>query len=87
MITESFIYPFKYLCFMPTEKKYKLRYNGKKRLNVAELTIPPEWRRYHKIEIGTELTTLANNVLVILPPGLSEEDEKRVRDFVEGKNK
>lgn len=60
---------------------------GKKDTRVAEITLPAPWRRGSKIEIGDELILLADNILVILPPGISEEEEKRVREFVGGKGK
>ena len=53
--------------------------------DVAEITLNTEWCRHHRIEIGDELTVLGSNVLVVLPPGLSKEEEERVRKFVEGK--
>ena len=58
---------------------------GSKNTRVAEITLPAAWRRYHKIEIGDELTLLADNILVVLPPRLSDKEEERVRKFVEGR--
>ena len=71
---------------MPFEGNYRVRIAKKAKTDVAEITLHTGWRRYHRIEIGDELTVLGDNVLVVLPPGLSEAEEERVRKFVEGKD-
>lgn len=72
---------------MPFEGNYIVRMANKAKSGVAEITLNTQWRRYHRVQIGDELTVLGDSVLVVLPPKISEADEKRVRDFVEGKDR
>ncbi len=51
----------------------------------AEVTLPIGWKRYHKVQFGDKLKLLADGFIVILPPDTSEEEEKKARDFLEGK--
>lgn len=68
------------------EREYKVR-RATKDDETAEVTIPTSWKRYHKVKFGEKVKILADGVIVILPPNASEEQEKEVRDFLEGNNK
>ena len=67
---------------MPIEKEYKIR-RARTTGDIAEITIPNDWRKYHNIEIGVTCTLLAGNVVVVLPPNISVEREAEVRRFLE----
>ena len=47
-----------------------------------EITLPSKWIKQHGIEIGDELSMVLNNILVVIPPGLTEEEEERIFKFV-----
>lgn len=84
-----FLYTFVYniLCKkMPIEKDYKIR-RARTGAEIAEITVPTDWRKYHKIEIGDVCKVLADGVIVILPPSVTEEKEAEVRRFLEGDKK
>jgi bifunctional DNA-binding transcriptional regulator/antitoxin component of YhaV-PrlF toxin-antitoxin module len=67
---------------MPIEKTYKIR-KATKNGNLAEISIPTEWREYHGLEYGDEVKMFADSVLVILPNN-DKETEDKVRAFLEG---
>ena len=67
---------------MPIEKEYKIR-RARKGAEVAEITVPNDWRKYHNVEIGDTCTLLANGIVVVLPPSISSEKEAEVRKFLE----
>ena len=69
---------------MPIEKEYKIR-RARKGAEIAEITVPTDWRKYHKIEIGDFCKVLADGVIIILPPNVSEAKEEEVREFLERK--
>jgi bifunctional DNA-binding transcriptional regulator/antitoxin component of YhaV-PrlF toxin-antitoxin module len=50
----------------------------------AEVTLPTTWKRYHKLQFGDKVKILADGVVIILPPNISEEKEADVRKFLEG---
>lgn len=63
-------------------KEYQVRSaGGKAQTSTKEITLSPKWLKEHRIEIGDELSVIANNVLIIVPPGLSREEEDRVLEF------
>lgn len=63
-------------------KEYQVRSaGGKAQTSTKEITLSPKWLREHNIEIGDELSVVANNVLIIIPPGLSRKEEDRVLEF------
>ena len=65
------------------EKEYKIR-RATKDDETAEVTLPTSWKRYHKLEFGDKVKMLADGVVVILPPNVTEEKEAEVRRFLEG---
>ena len=67
------------------EKKYKVRAAGttKKVEHGKELKLHPDWCRYNGIETGDVMKVLASSVMVLLPPGTSEQKEAKVRAFLE----
>jgi hypothetical protein len=67
---------------MPFEKTYKVRKASSKR-KAKEIGLPPEWCKYHDIEIGDSLTMLGDSILVIFPNN-DKETEAKVRAFLEG---
>ena len=67
---------------MPIEKEYKIR-RARKGAEIAEISIPTDWRKYHNIKIGDTCTLLAGNVIVVLPPNISSDKEMEVRRFLE----
>ena len=68
---------------MPHEKEYKIRpaFSGGE---TAEMTLPTNWTRYHRLKFGDKVKVLADGVIVVLPPGVGEEEEQRARRFIEG---
>jgi len=72
---------------MPFEKKYIVRpaNKGIKGEKGKEVTLLPEWCKYHNVVTGDEVKVLADGVVVILPPNISEAEEERVRNFLERK--
>lgn len=68
------------------EREYKVRssWKGEKGERGREMTLQPDWCAYHKIKIGDTVTVIANGIMVILPPNISEKKEKEVRMFLEG---
>ena len=66
------------------EKEYKIR-RATGDEETAEVTLPTTWKRYHKLKFGDKIKMIANGVIVILPPNVSEEEELRARRFLEGK--
>ena len=56
--------------------------NGNRSVCTKEVTLPMRWIKQHRIEAGDELSMILNNILVIIPPGLSEEEEERIFKFV-----
>ena len=69
---------------MPIEKQYKLRrYIGGEKGRGNEITVPPDWCRFHQIKTGEDITVLADGVVILLPPNISEAEEERVRNFLE----
>lgn len=66
------------------EKEYKIR-RATGDDETAEVTLPTTWKRYHKLKFGDKIRMIANGVIVILPPNVSEEEELRARRFLEGK--
>jgi bifunctional DNA-binding transcriptional regulator/antitoxin component of YhaV-PrlF toxin-antitoxin module len=60
---------------MPIEKEYTLR-RARSGADVAEVTIPTEWRRYNRLEIGDKVKLLADGLIVIFPPENKELEEK-----------
>ena len=81
------VYIPQYITFlnMPFEKKYIVRPANKGKLGEKgkEVTLLPEWCKYHNVETGDEVKVLADGVVVILPPNISKEEEERVRNFLE----
>ena len=72
---------------MPVEKKLKVRPSVKGRDGKEkgkEVSLIPEWCRYHGIESGDVVTMLADGIIIILPPNVTEEKELEVRRFLEG---
>ena len=67
---------------MPIEKEYKIR-RARKGAEIAEISIPTDWRKYHNVEIGDTCTLLADGIVVVLPPNISAEKEADVRKFLE----
>ena len=67
---------------MPIEKEYKIR-RARPNGEIAEITIPNDWRKYHNIEFGDTCTLLAGNIVVVLPPRITAEREADVRKFLE----
>lgn len=65
------------------EKEYKIR-RATTDDETAEVTLPTSWKRYHKLKFGDKVKMLGNGLIVILPPGASEEKEEEVRKFLEG---
>jgi len=70
---------------MPIEKEYKVR-RARKGAEIAEISIPTDWRKYHNVQIGDTCTVLANGIVVVLPPNISDEKEAEVRRFLEGEH-
>ena len=70
---------------MPQEKEYKVRpaFPGGE---TAEMTLPTAWTRYHRLKFGDKLKTIANGVLIVLPPNISKAEEDRARRFIEGED-
>ncbi len=71
---------------MPVETRRKVRPSTKGKGGVEcgkEVSLLPEWCRYHKVECGDEVTMFADGVIVILPPNSSKEKEEEVRKFLE----
>lgn len=68
------------------EKEYILR-RATTGDETAEVTIPIGWKRYHKLNFGDKVKILADGVIVILPPNVTDEKEAEVRKFLEGDNK
>ena len=68
------------------KRNYKVRpsWKGKEGEKGKELTLHPDWCEYNEIETGDEITILADGVMVLLPPNISEEKEAEVRRFLEG---
>lgn len=66
---------------LPIEREYRVRPQVKGKFGVAgkQVTLPPGWCRHHNIEWGDEVTVLADEVAVIIPPNMSSEDEEIVR--------
>ena len=63
-------------------KEYQIRSaGGKAQTSTKEITLSPKWIKKHRIEIGDEVSVIANNVLIILPPGLSKEEEDEILEF------
>jgi len=60
---------------MPIEKEYTLR-RARSGADVAEVTVPTEWRRYNRLEIGDKVKVLADGVIVIIPPENKDLEEK-----------
>jgi len=67
---------------MPIEKEYVLR-RARPGSDLVEVTIPSEWRKYHKLKIGDKIKLFANNIIVIIPDKGNKELEKKVREFLE----
>ena len=65
------------------EREYKIR-RATTNDETAEVTLPTGWKRYHKLKFGDKVKMLANGVIVILPPNVTEEKEEEVRRFLEG---
>jgi bifunctional DNA-binding transcriptional regulator/antitoxin component of YhaV-PrlF toxin-antitoxin module len=67
---------------MPIEKTYKIR-KATKTGNLAEISIPTEWREYHGLKYGDKIKMFVDSVLVVLPND-DKETEDKVRAFLEG---
>ena len=67
---------------MPIEKEYKIR-RARTGAEIAEISIPTDWRKYHNVEIGDTCTLLADGIVVVLPPNISAEKEADVRKFLD----
>lgn len=67
------------------KRKYLVRpsWKGKQGIKGKEITLHPDWCEYNDLEPGDEITILANGVMVLLPPKISEEKEAEVRRFLE----
>lgn len=88
-IGKLYIYPYYIVFYIDMEakmieKRYKIRRSSTKD-ETAEVTIPIGWRRYHKIAFGDEVKVIANGIIMILPPNISEEAEEKARGFLEGR--
>ena len=66
---------------MPIEKIYKIR-KATKKGNLAEITVPTEWRKYHGLNYGDSVKMLADSILVVLPSN-DKKTEAKVRAFLE----
>ena len=64
------------------EKEYIIR-RATKGDETAEVTLPTSWKRYHKLKFGDKVKILADGIVVILPPSVTEEKEAEVRRFLE----
>lgn len=63
-------------------KEYQIRSaGGKAQTSTKEITLSPKWIKKHGIKVGDEVSVVANNVLIIIPPSLSREEEDRVLAF------
>ena len=67
------------------KRKYIVRpsWKGKEGEKGREITLHPDWCEYNKIELGDKITVIADGVMVLLPPNISEEKEAEVRRFLE----
>lgn len=71
---------------MPVEKKRTVRPSVKGKDGIErgkEVSLLPEWCAYHRIKCGDEVKMLADGVIIILPPNVTEEKEAEVRKFLE----
>ena len=66
---------------MPIEKTYKIR-KATKKGNLAEITVPTEWRKYHGLNYGDSVKMFADSILVVLPTN-DKRIEAKVRAFLE----
>lgn len=65
-------------------RKYQIRSaGGKAQTATKEITIPANWIKKHNIKIGDEVTVVVNNVLIVIPPRASREEEDRVLAFAQ----
>ena len=82
MTVKKTIYSIVYtLNFMPIEKTYKIR-KATKKGNLAEITVPTEWRKYHGLNYGDKVKMFADSILVVLPTD-DKRVEAKVRAFLE----
>ena len=60
------------------KRKYKVRpsWKGEKGEKGKEVTLHPDWCEYNKIKAGDDVTIIANGVMVILPPDITEKREE-----------
>jgi len=67
------------------EKEYKVRASviEDKKGRGKEITLPPDWCRYHRIETGDVVKVLANGIMILLPPHTSVNKEAKIRAFLE----
>ena len=64
------------------EKEYKIR-RATAGEETAEVTLPTIWKRYHKLKFGDKVKMLGDGIIIILPPNATEDEEAKVRRFLE----
>lgn len=66
-------------------RKYQVRSaGGKAQTSTKEITLPSNWIKEHDIEVGDVVSVIANGILIIIPPGISREEESRILTFARG---
>lgn len=63
-------------------RKYKIRSaGGKVQTGTKEITLPQNWVRKHGLEVGSAVSVITNDILIIIPPGASRKEEDKALAF------
>ncbi len=71
---------------MPSEVKRRVFKIGGKTEKSSAIILPAPWVRYEGVGKGDEVKVLFDGLLIVLPPGATEEDEARARAALEGRS-